>query len=66
MATTFLSLMRRDALGVLMETVLYLASLAARPSIAATRRIWTVLQHFLAGLMVLFSFLLLLHAFCGA
>ncbi|MBB3290150.1 hypothetical protein FHT91_005015 [Rhizobium sp. BK347] len=49
-----------------MDTVLYLASLAARPSFAASRRIWPILQHVLAGLMVLFSLLLLLHAFCGA
>ncbi len=48
-----------------MDTVLYLASLGSRPSRAATKRIWSILQHLLAGLMVLFSLLLLLHALCG-
>ncbi len=49
-----------------MDTVLYLASLAPRPSLAATKRAWSILQHFLAGLMVLFSLLVLLHAVCGS
>ena len=48
-----------------MDTVLYLASLATRPSRAASGRIWSILQHLLAGLMVFFSLLLLLHALCG-
>jgi len=48
-----------------MDTVLYLASFATRPSLAATKRIWPILQHVLAGLMVLFSLVLLLHALCG-
>ncbi|WP_188112575.1 hypothetical protein [Rhizobium tropici] len=46
-----------------MDTVLYLAT---RPSFATSRHIWPILHHVLAGLMVLFSFLLLLHALCGA
>ncbi|WP_162944008.1 MULTISPECIES: hypothetical protein [unclassified Rhizobium] len=49
-----------------MDKVLYLASLATQPRLTASRRIWSILQHLLAGLMVLFSFLLLLHALCGA
>ncbi|MBN8953013.1 MULTISPECIES: hypothetical protein [unclassified Rhizobium] len=49
-----------------MDTVLYLASLATRPSRAVTKRIWSILQHFLASLMVLLSLLLLLHALCGS
>lgn len=49
-----------------MDTVLYLASLATRPSLAATKRIWSILQHLLAGLMVLFSVVVLLHALCGS
>ncbi|MFT3998918.1 MAG: hypothetical protein QM684_01705 [Rhizobium sp.] len=49
-----------------MDTVIYLASLATRPTIAANRRIWSILQHVLAAVMVLFSFFVLLHAFCGA
>ncbi|MCZ3377235.1 hypothetical protein [Rhizobium sp. AG207R] len=49
-----------------MDTVLYLASLATRPSLAATKRAWSILQHFLAGLMVLLSLLVLLHAICGS
>jgi len=58
--------LRKHAPGVFMDTVLYLASLAPRPSLAATKRVWSILQHFLAGLMVLFSLLVLLHAVCGS
>ncbi|MBB6488962.1 hypothetical protein [Rhizobium lusitanum] len=49
-----------------MDTVLYLASLATRPAAATGRRLWPTVQHLLAGLMVFVSFLLLVHAICGA
>ncbi|MGV1793983.1 hypothetical protein GR212_18925 [Rhizobium lusitanum] len=49
-----------------MDTVLYLASLATRPTSSLSRRIWPTLQHLLAALMVLVSLALLLHAACGA
>jgi len=49
-----------------MDTVLFLASLATRPAVATSRRIWPILQHLAAALMVLVSFLLLVHAICGA
>ncbi|ASW09045.1 hypothetical protein CKA34_24090 (plasmid) [Rhizobium sp. 11515TR] len=62
----FILRLRKQSPGVFMDTVLYLASLATRPSLAATKRIWSILQHFLAGLMVLLSFLVLLHALCGS
>lgn len=48
-----------------MDTVLYLASLATRPTLVTRWRIWPILHHLLAVLMVFVSFLLLLHAVCG-
>ncbi|MGG6897258.1 MULTISPECIES: hypothetical protein [Rhizobium] len=49
-----------------MDTVLYLASLATRPAVATSRHIWPFLHHLAAGVMVLVSFFLLVHAICGA
>ncbi|NLR98205.1 hypothetical protein HGP17_15430 [Rhizobium sp. P38BS-XIX] len=49
-----------------MDTVLYLASLAARPVRVTSRRVWPILQHLVAAIMVFVSLLLLVHAICGA
>lgn len=48
-----------------MDTVLFLASLATRPTLSLSRKVWPILQHLLAALMVLVSLILLLHAACG-
>lgn len=48
-----------------MDTVLYLASLATRPTLPTRWRVWQMIQHLFAAFMVLVSFLLLLHAICG-
>ncbi|MFJ6321381.1 MULTISPECIES: hypothetical protein [unclassified Rhizobium] len=49
-----------------MDTVVYLASLATRPAVVTGKRFWPAVQHLLAALMVFVSFLLLVHAICGA